>query len=203
MRPHWGFIHCSYPGHTLGQDTHKHQYPTPTASTQPSRPRNSATREAVPSADEHSRPSLGLHRDPRTWGRARARDAPGAWLHGGRRLACAVRSFTPTDGKGSNLHPKLPPQSPGCRNCRNCRTTVGPLSELTVGLTVGHCLTLSDYRTWHHPPALSDTVGQLSDTVGRLSDTVGRLSDCRRQLVGDHRTTLNAGMKACACCKVL
>ena len=97
-------------------------------------------------------------------------------------------------------------QSPGCRNCRNCRncrTTVGPLSELTVGLTVGHCLTLSDYRTWHHPPALSDTVGQLSDTVGRLSDTVGRLSDCRRQLVGDHRTTLNAGMKACACCKVL
>ena len=57
----------------------------------------------------------------------------------------------------------------------HCRTTVGPLSEVTVGLAVGHCRTLSDYRTWHHPPALSDTVGHCRT----LSDTVGRLSDCR------------------------
>ena len=77
-----------------------------------------------------------------------------------------------------------------CRNCRNCRTTVGPLSdhcrttvgplsELTVGLTVGHCLTLSDYRTWHHHPALSDTVGHCRTTVGHCRTTVGRLSDGR------------------------
>ena len=32
---------------------------------------------------------------------------------------------------------------------------------MTVGMTVG---VLSDNRTWRHPPALSDTVGQTSFT---------------------------------------
>ena len=74
--------------------------------------------------------------------------------------------------------------------CRNCRTTVGQLSEVTVGRTVRQ---LSDscrtVRALAHHPDCRTYCRTLSDTVGHCRT----LSDCRTVGLSDYYRTSNIG----------